>query len=241
MRWNLNWERYNNGGQVGQQTVEETPHSQIDSLIEDSDNFAPMNKLKQLKAIFPAVDSLSLNKFKEEIYDGGDTLDLQSFNPGENPSVMDTLKTMKPMQPMQPMQGFQFGGEVNPSSGYSPPVGGQGIIPPPGGGPGGPGAPPPPGGINAFRGPRRFQGGGAALKYPAFNMPGNRLPNPQRPAGPVQQPISQGIPKTNPMTNLGQPPSKVAVNRFRPKKKTPVGVPNPKPYNPFSQQMNTLV
>ena len=237
MRWNLNWDRYNNGGQVGQQIVEETPHSQIDSLIEDSDNFAPMNKLKQLKGIFPSVDSESLNKFKEEIYDGGDTLDLQSFNPGENPSVMDTLKTMKPMQPMQ---GFQFGGEVNPSSGYSPPIGGQGIIPG-----GGTGAPPPPGGINAFRGPRRFQFGGQALKYPAFNMPTDRTPNPKQQYlqalnSQTNPSESQGIPKTPPMTNLGRPPSQVAINRFRPKKKTPAGVPNPKPYNPFSQQMNTF-
>ena len=68
-------------------------------------------------------------------------------------------------------------------------------------------------------------------------MPSNRLPN----SSPVSQmPLTPETPKVKPMPNLGSNPKQVVVNKFRPKKKTPAGVPNPKPYNPFSQSMNTF-
>ena len=65
-------------------------------------------------------------------------------------------------------------------------------------------------------------------------MPSDRSPSPPMPVNPQ-------TPKVPPMPNLGNNPNSVVQNKFRPpKRKTPPGVPNPKPYSPFSQSMNTL-
>jgi len=82
------------------------------------------------------------------------------------------------------------------------------------------------------------EGGMVSPKYPAFNMPSDRRPN-----APVSKPPKPKMPSANklqvtPSENLGLGPNQVSLNRFRPKRKPPMGVPQPKPYNPFSQEMN---
>ena len=45
MRWNLNWERYQQGGEVSNTTEQggNTPHSQIDAEIAESEQYIPIS------------------------------------------------------------------------------------------------------------------------------------------------------------------------------------------------------
>ena len=218
MRWNLNWERYNEGGKV-ENTMNDSPHSQIDLAIQEGDTYIPLSKLgnliettgipiqeaSKIMSMIPVkkgessdqVTKHELDKvmsikeiINEMISDGSINNIIGNMLPKEQPNVPEVKANVPKPNPM--VQGFNKGGQVQP-------------------------------------------------QFPAFNMPSNRRAK----VKPAAQGVNPAIPKTTPAQNLGMSSNEAMVsansNKYRPKKKTPVGVPNPKPYNPFSQQMNTLV
>lgn len=214
MRWGLNWNRYQAGG-----AVEDTPQSQIDAAIAESD-FEGAETGPE-RETFKA-----LNMLLQSVIAPGGGLQNTAEQIGMPQNAMTPLidpfeRTTNPAAP-----GIR--GLSQRPRGFSEP-----IVP----------------SIQDPRlyptGPKGMKGGGIAFpsnqppQWPPFNMPTNRMPNSRMPMGGGIN--TAQTPKVTPAKNLGNPPLNVVANKFRPKRKPPIGVPQPKPYNPFSQQMNTLV
>ena len=210
MRWNLNWERYNEGGKV-ETTNKNNAHEQIDKAIIESETFIPINKVKDLVnktgiSKYEAASILQLMPIKQGVASDSITYDemsqfreikqimaemvsngsinniINNITSQQQPNVPEVKANVPKPNPM--VQGFNTGGVAKP-------------------------------------------------KYPAFNMSPNNTP------GGKTVP-NKTIPSVKPTQNLGLNPNEAKLaaieDKFRPKKTTPIGVPNPK-----NNQMNKLV
>ena len=203
MRWNLNWERYNEGGKV-ETTNKNNAHEQIDKAIIESETFIPINKVKDL-----------VNKTGISDYEAASILQLMPIKQGvaSDSITYDEMSQFREIK--QIMAEMVSNGSINNiinniTSQQQPNV------------------PKPNPMVQGFN-----TGGVAKPKYPAFNMSPNNAP------GGKMVP-NKTIPSVKPTQNLGLNPNEAKLaaieDKFRPKKTTPIGVPNPK-----NNQMNKLV
>ena len=92
MRWNRSQgvKKFQEGGVAGgmaggtadhyREAYNKSAHGQIDALIDESDSFAPLQKLMGMTQAFPEMDMQSLLKMMELISAGGDTLTVDDYN-----------------------------------------------------------------------------------------------------------------------------------------------------------------
>ena len=234
MRWNLNWERYQQGGEVSNTTEQggNTPHSQIDAEIAESEQYIPISKLQNLIEL----TGMPLHEASQimSMVDNKNGFDSDMITKDDMVQIADIKKVITELigsgKIDEIIKNFEGGGPTPPNTMAANEVSANAPKPNP-----------------MVRG---FQGGGPVKpQYPAFNMTPSVVPgvNKNKPQGPIKPPGGMpNIPKVSPTENLGVPPNEAIASagksKYRPKKTTPIGVPNPKqPFNPFSQEMNTLV